>query len=162
MPSKYGLRHLGLPVPLPKASSPNLPGTSGKASGAAAGEQREEVRGPRRLGAGRADAAPPHTERFAAQGAIFRKCRVWSAPKIPTEKSPSARRDTAGELPACLRRPRQPRRFPPHWPRSKPAAALPVPCSGGKEGRKGLVLTLNREKGNKPFLAFGHTKAAAE
>ncbi|KAM5175977.1 uncharacterized protein ACOB7L_011211 [Callospermophilus lateralis] len=27
----------------------------------------------------------------AAQGAIFRKCRVWSAPKIPTEKSPVLR-----------------------------------------------------------------------
>ena len=77
MPSKYELRHLDLLVPLLTASSPNLPGTSGKASGAAAGQQREEVRGLRRLGAGRADAAPPHTERFAAQGAIFRLRHIF-------------------------------------------------------------------------------------
>lgn len=52
--------------------------------------------------------------------------------------------------------------FRPTGPRSKPAAALLETRSGGRKGRKGLVLTLDREKGNKPFLAFGHTKAAAE
>lgn len=52
--------------------------------------------------------------------------------------------------------------FRPTAPGSRPAATLPGPRSGGRKGRKGLVLTLNREKGNKPFLALGHTKAAAE
>lgn len=50
--------------------------------------------------------------------------------------------------------------FRPAAPRSKPAAALPRPRSGERKGRKGLVLTLNTEKGNKPFPAFRHTKAA--
>ncbi|XP_008565142.1 PREDICTED: spidroin-2-like [Galeopterus variegatus] len=74
---------LGRP-PFPGSGKPGGAVSFGSGDGGAAGGGAE-TRGPS-YPAGLT--RPRYTQSAAAaRGAIFRKCRVWSAPKIPTEKS---------------------------------------------------------------------------